>query len=211
MVTQWMMQSKGTCWFHCIMNGFLASKYGRRLLKSRVNKYYNDLPPLQKTLFKDKKFDGWSHPDALFGIYKFIHEFMQGSIWSYHMRDYVFIQKFGFGFKNLYGSYVEEAQSKIYKKLGIRFSNDISLRTNADIITLDATRFNRFPLTLGKYHLDHCVISFGAHVVCGVRLPDDTYYVIDSNEFFNVIGLFQDNTPKEILVIYYIIIAYFKL
>jgi hypothetical protein len=111
------------------------------------------------------------------------------------MRDHELITRFGFSFDKHYGSHVDPAKRKMYKKFGFktRFQSDFSepLHEYEIINVKPLFQYNRLPQTVGPNKLDHCVIYIknylyvaGNHVITGIRTDDDEYYIIDSNEMF---------------------------
>jgi hypothetical protein len=47
------IQTTGTCWFFSIINGFILSEDGQKILYVRLNEFYNKLKPGEKTYFDD--------------------------------------------------------------------------------------------------------------------------------------------------------------
>jgi hypothetical protein len=47
------IQTTGTCWFFSILNGFILSEDGQKILYVRLNEFYNKLKPGEKTYFDD--------------------------------------------------------------------------------------------------------------------------------------------------------------
>lgn len=42
------IQSRGTCWFHSIINGFLLSEDGQKILYDKMKEFYSGLTPDEK-------------------------------------------------------------------------------------------------------------------------------------------------------------------
>ena len=47
------LQTRGTCWFFSIINGFLLSDAGQKILFDHLEKFYKDLSPSEKAQFDD--------------------------------------------------------------------------------------------------------------------------------------------------------------
>ena len=47
------IQSRGTCWFHSIINGFLLSENGQKILYDKLKEFYNRLTLDEKSFFND--------------------------------------------------------------------------------------------------------------------------------------------------------------
>jgi len=47
------IQSRGTCWFHSIINGFLLSEDGQKILYDKMKEFYSGLTPDEKLFFDD--------------------------------------------------------------------------------------------------------------------------------------------------------------
>lgn len=194
-----LVQLTGTCWFHSILNGLLASKYGQKLLKKYMHEYFQSLSDNRKNTFLNGRINGFKNSDSKFGVYKFINEFYNGSIWKCHARDDELIRKFGFYRTGHYGHYVHQAKMRMYEWFGFRchFTNHFDAPKRLyEIIDVDVSDLNwimrhSVPMTLGPNKLDHCVIRVknylyvsGDHVITGIRTENDEYYIIDSNEYF---------------------------
>jgi hypothetical protein len=48
------IQTRGTCWFYSILNGFILSENGQKILYNRLKNFYKKLKPAEKTYFNDK-------------------------------------------------------------------------------------------------------------------------------------------------------------
>ena len=47
------LQTRGTCWFFSIINGFLLSDAGQKILFDHLEKFYKGLSPAEKAQFDD--------------------------------------------------------------------------------------------------------------------------------------------------------------
>ena len=47
------IQTRGTCWFYSILNGFILSQDGQKILYNRLKEYYSKLKPAEKAYFDD--------------------------------------------------------------------------------------------------------------------------------------------------------------
>ena len=47
------IQSRGTCWFFSILNGFLLSENGQKILYAKLKEFYKNLSPDEKSFFDD--------------------------------------------------------------------------------------------------------------------------------------------------------------
>jgi hypothetical protein len=74
------LQSRGTCWFYTILNGFLLSEDGQKILYANLQDYYAKLKPAEKAYFDD----GFDAPCPLKNLtktkkiyfWKFIDQYM---------------------------------------------------------------------------------------------------------------------------------------
>ena len=48
------IQTRGTCWFYSILNGFILSEDGQKILYNRLTNFYKKLKPDEKAYFDDK-------------------------------------------------------------------------------------------------------------------------------------------------------------
>ena len=48
------IQSRGTCWFYSILNGFILSEDGQKILFNRLREFYKKLKPAEKAYFDDE-------------------------------------------------------------------------------------------------------------------------------------------------------------
>jgi hypothetical protein len=48
------IQTRGTCWFYSILNGFILSEDGQKILFNRLTKFYKKLKPAEKAYFDDE-------------------------------------------------------------------------------------------------------------------------------------------------------------
>lgn len=48
------IQTRGTCWFYSILNGFILSENGQKILYNRLTTFYKKLKPAEKAYFDDK-------------------------------------------------------------------------------------------------------------------------------------------------------------
>jgi hypothetical protein len=48
------IQTRGTCWFFSILNGFILSEDGQKILYNRLTNFYKKLKPAEKAYFDDK-------------------------------------------------------------------------------------------------------------------------------------------------------------
>jgi hypothetical protein len=48
------IQTRGTCWFYSILNGFILSEDGQKILYNRLTNFYKKLKPAEKAYFDDK-------------------------------------------------------------------------------------------------------------------------------------------------------------
>ena len=48
------IQTRGTCWFFSILNGFILSEDGQKILYNRLTNFYKNLKPAEKAYFDDK-------------------------------------------------------------------------------------------------------------------------------------------------------------
>jgi len=48
------IQTRGTCWFYSILNGFILSEDGQKILYNRLTNFYKKLKPAEKAYFNDK-------------------------------------------------------------------------------------------------------------------------------------------------------------
>jgi hypothetical protein len=48
------IQTRGTCWFYSILNGFILSEDGQKILYNRLNNFYKKLKPVEKAYFDDQ-------------------------------------------------------------------------------------------------------------------------------------------------------------
>lgn len=47
------IQTRGTCWFYSILNGFILSEDGQKILYNRLKEFYKKLKPAEKAYFDD--------------------------------------------------------------------------------------------------------------------------------------------------------------
>lgn len=47
------LQTRGTCWFFSIINGFLLSSAGQKILFASMERFYKNLNPEEKAFFDD--------------------------------------------------------------------------------------------------------------------------------------------------------------
>jgi hypothetical protein len=47
------IQTRGTCWFYSILNGFILSEDGQKILYSKLKQFYKKLKPAEKAYFDD--------------------------------------------------------------------------------------------------------------------------------------------------------------
>lgn len=47
------IQTRGTCWFYSILNGFILSEDGQKILYNKLKEFYNKLKPAEKAYFDD--------------------------------------------------------------------------------------------------------------------------------------------------------------
>lgn len=47
------MQTRGTCWFYSILNGFLLSGHGQKILFQKLQEFYKNLTPTERLYFDD--------------------------------------------------------------------------------------------------------------------------------------------------------------
>ncbi|BAT22229.1 hypothetical protein AR679_gp203 [Yellowstone lake phycodnavirus 1] len=47
------IQTRGTCWFYSILNGFILSQDGQKILYVKLKEYYKKLKPVEKAYFDD--------------------------------------------------------------------------------------------------------------------------------------------------------------
>jgi hypothetical protein len=48
------IQTRGTCWFYSILNGFILSDDGQKILYNRLKNFYKKLKPVEKAYFDDQ-------------------------------------------------------------------------------------------------------------------------------------------------------------
>jgi hypothetical protein len=48
------IQTRGTCWFYSILNGFILSEDGQKILYNRLTNFYKKLKPAERTYFDDE-------------------------------------------------------------------------------------------------------------------------------------------------------------
>jgi hypothetical protein len=48
------IQTRGTCWFYSILNGFILSEDGQKILYNRLKNFYKKLKPAEKAYFDDQ-------------------------------------------------------------------------------------------------------------------------------------------------------------
>lgn len=48
------IQTRGTCWFYTILNGFLLSEDGQKIMYANLQEYYEKLTPTEKAYFDDR-------------------------------------------------------------------------------------------------------------------------------------------------------------
>lgn len=48
------IQTRGTCWFYSILNGFILSEDGQKILYTKLNNFYKKLKPAEKAYFDDQ-------------------------------------------------------------------------------------------------------------------------------------------------------------
>jgi hypothetical protein len=48
------IQTRGTCWFYSILNGFILSEDGQKILYNRLTNFYKKLKPAEKAYFDDE-------------------------------------------------------------------------------------------------------------------------------------------------------------
>ena len=48
------IQSRGTCWFYSILNGFILSEEGQKILYNKLKDFYDKLGPAEKAYFDDE-------------------------------------------------------------------------------------------------------------------------------------------------------------
>ena len=48
------IQTRGTCWFYSILNGFILSEDGQKILYNRLTNFYKKLKPAEKAYFDDQ-------------------------------------------------------------------------------------------------------------------------------------------------------------
>jgi hypothetical protein len=48
------IQTRGTCWFYSILNGFILSEDGQKILYNKLKKFHKKLKPAEKIYFDDK-------------------------------------------------------------------------------------------------------------------------------------------------------------
>jgi len=48
------IQTRGTCWFYTILNGFLLSEDGQKIMYANLQEYYEKLTPAEKAYFDDR-------------------------------------------------------------------------------------------------------------------------------------------------------------
>jgi len=48
------IQTRGTCWFYSILNGFILSEDGQKILYNKLKQYYKKLKPAEKAYFDDE-------------------------------------------------------------------------------------------------------------------------------------------------------------
>jgi len=48
------IQTRGTCWFYSILNGFILSEDGQKILYNRLKNFYKKLKPAEKAYFDDE-------------------------------------------------------------------------------------------------------------------------------------------------------------
>jgi hypothetical protein len=48
------IQTRGTCWFYSILNGFILSEDGQKILYNRLTNFYKKLKPAEQAYFDDK-------------------------------------------------------------------------------------------------------------------------------------------------------------
>jgi hypothetical protein len=127
------LQTRGTCWFYTILNGFLLSELGRKFLWSHMTTYYETLTPAEKAFFTDRV----SAPcpvsatnfKKLF-FYKFLDQYMCAINTSSNvnnragksaelLRNIEFIGARAKQFKGLNGASASTEIDAILKRLGI--------------------------------------------------------------------------------------------
>ena len=48
------IQTRGTCWFYSILNGFILSEDGQKIMYSKLKEFYKKLKPVEKAYFDDE-------------------------------------------------------------------------------------------------------------------------------------------------------------
>jgi hypothetical protein len=171
------IQTGGTCWFNSIINPFLESKYGRKLLLKKLREYYFSLIVLKKIEFMNPKVIGKTKK---FKFFKFVYTYWTNkrlSKQSGRNRNLVMNRNNGY-YKMCMGSHPMREIDNILKTIGIT-NNDVHIE-HYDREAVETTRNS------GNKVLDSCILHMtymngSAHAICGIITPDGKYMLIDSN------------------------------
>jgi hypothetical protein len=73
------LQTRGTCWFYSILNGFILSSSGQKLIFLKMNEFFDSLNDTQKKIFLDPTIDACPRDYSKvnpFKFYKFFNQYL---------------------------------------------------------------------------------------------------------------------------------------
>lgn len=176
------IQLKGTCWFQTIVNGWLLSKVGRKVIRERLRAFKRSSNFRRVTKNQLNACPSRKHiPQAFF--------------WSYieHMLD---TKNWNTPFRANVMRGIEFPESKLVRSSGLRTANQkVSGGTEKDVFAFNDVLFTKHhpkyvktlvftnPKTpIPEKNLSHAYILYGNHAIAGYIGLDGKPMVYDSNE-----------------------------
>ena len=172
------IQTGSTCWFNSIINPFLESKYGRKLLLKKLRAYYDSLTVPHKLAFMNTKILGTT---KRFRFFKFVYAYWTRQIHSRQTgrnRNLVLNMNKNNGYyKMCMGAWPMREIHKILKTIGIT-DNEVYVDHMSGESVMNIMNSN-------DQVLDSCILHMSggrwSHAICGVITPEGKYMLIDSN------------------------------
>jgi hypothetical protein len=214
------IQTKGTCWFQAIVNGWLLSKIGRKVIRERLNAFKKSSNVKSLTKNQLNACPSRKHiPQAYFWSY--IEHMLNPKEWNTAFRMNV-----------MRG--IEFPESKLIRSSGLRSPNKSvvsgtvnDVRAFNDILFNNRSRefvesisFNNeeVPEKIGEWRLSHAYIAYSNHAIAGYIGFNGNPMIYDSNfkdpkildwlkrprniiRYFNLMYPSASNTNKRLVVI----------
>lgn len=176
------IQLKGTCWFQTIVNGWILSKVGRKVIRERLRAFKRSSNFRRVTKNHLNACPSRKHiPQAYF--------------WSYieHMLD---TKNWNTPFRANVMRGIEFPESKLVRSSGLRNSNQrVSGGSERDVYVFNDILFNGHQSNfirsehlenpkapIREQYLSHAYILYGTHAIAGYIGIDGNPMVYDSNE-----------------------------